>query len=399
MRLLYLSHCLPYPPNKGDRVRAYHALRYLSSRGHQIHLLAIVKPAEEIQEQSALEEICDDVEVFPLNLPESLTRCALGTFGGAPLTHSYFHSRRLNRWIQGISDRGCFEAVVAYSSAMAPYAQRLESHPRVLDMVDVDSAKWQQYSARTRGPRRWVYGLEARRLRRFEARVGRDFEQIVVATRREENLLRSIDPDADIATIRNGVSTDFYESSLEAKSPEPTLVFTGQMDYLPNVDASRYFVESVMPLVQKAYPDLRILIVGRSPSAEVRSLAGVPGVEVTGAVEDVRPFLARSWVFVAPLRMAQGIQNKVLEAMAMNLPVVCSRAVMAGLEDGGFVEGSEVLVGDDAAELADAVVSLLADRVRREAQTKKARARVESMYDWDRNMAALEYLIENSVQP
>src|SRR6185295_6371650 len=199
--------------------------------------------------------------------------------------------------------------------------------PAVLDMVDVDSAKWEQYARFARLLMRPVYALEAKRLRAYEASLAGRFERIVLATSNERRLYEAFAPDARAAAVSNGVDFDHFKPLDLPKADNPSLIFTGQMDYFANVDGVVFFAREVMPRLRERFPDLELVIVGRSPVPAVRALAELPGVSVTGAVGDVRPFLARAWAFVAPLRIAQGVQNKVLEAMAMDLPVVCSDRV------------------------------------------------------------------------
>lgn len=292
-----------------------------------------------------------------------------------------------------------YDAVMAYSSAMVPYALRLKRGPRLLDMVDVDSAKWEQYARTAAFPRRVVFAREANRLRQVEVAAVQKFDSVLVATSREQEVLRNNCDVGQIERIRNGVASEFFDPPKTGKSEIPTVAFMGQMDYLPNIDAAEFFSRQVLPQLRKKIPGLRFLIIGRSPTPRVLRLARIDGVEVTGAVDDVRPQLARSWIFVAPLRVAQGIQNKVLEAMAMGLPVVCSSGVSKGLEDAGFVLGEELIVADAPETVTRSILELLTVAERRERMGALARARVRESYDWNRNMTDLDGLLRDLVQP
>jgi len=396
MRVLYLSHCLPDRPDKGDRIRAFHEVRALSRR-HRVHLLALSNdPSPRL---GALADMCEKVEVFPLWRPVGMARAALAAAGRRPLTLAFFESRALRQRVAVLARTARFDVVVAYSSAMAPYAEMLHGTPRVLDMVDVDSAKWAQYARFAALPRRPVYAVEARRLRAYEAAAAQRFARVVLATANERAQLLSFAPAAPAVTIPNGVDRDFFRPLDLPKSKHPTLVFTGQMDYFANVDGVLHFARHVLPRLRQRVPELELLVVGRSPAAEVRALGELPGVHVTGAVGDVRPFLARAWAFVAPLRIAQGVQNKVLEAMASEVPVVATERVLAGLAEGGFRAGEDLLAAADDEEMAEAVATLLGDAALRSRLAATARRRLEAAYDWETNLKSFEQVLAEVAAP
>jgi sugar transferase (PEP-CTERM/EpsH1 system associated) len=286
--------------------------------------------------------------------------------------------------------------VIAYSSSMAPYAELAGDIPKVLDMVDVDSAKWRQYSRFAALPMRPVYALEARRLQAYEAALSKTFDSVVFATGNEAELYRSFTPGARTSTIPNGIDLDFFRRLDLPRSPHPTLVFTGQMDYFANVDGIVHFAREVFPGLRRRFADLELLIVGRSPAPSVRALGDLPGVAVTGAVGDVRPFLSRAWAFVAPLRITQGVQNKVLEAMATSLPVVCSERVFAGVSDGGFRHDRDLLVAATDEEMERSITLLLQEPQTRERLAESARRRLAATYRWEPFLEGLEDLISGA---
>ena len=395
MRILYLCHRVPYPPDKGDKIRAFHEIRALARR-HRVHLLTLAD--SEVPDLTALEEICERVEVFPLQRSSGYLRAALGIARPQPLTLSFFESAELRNRVAELARDEAFDLIVAYSSAMAPYVEPFAGVPAVLDMVDVDSAKWAQYSRFASLPLRPVYALEARRLQAYEASLAGRFERIVLATGNETRLLKGFAPDAKAATIPNGVDLDFFQPMDLPKIPHPALVFTGQMDYFANIDGVVHFSRNVMPRLRRRFPDLEFLIVGRSPSPAVRALSELPGVYVTGAVGDVRPFLERAWAFVAPLRIAQGVQNKVLEAMSMNLPVVCTDKVFAGLSEGGFRHGRDLLAAADDEGLEACLTSVLEDAPMRAGLAECARQRLSTSYRWATNMDRFEELLTSTVR-
>ncbi len=395
MRILYLCHRVPYPPDKGDRIRAFHQIQGLSRR-HEVYLLSLSDgPVPDLQ---PLQELCARVEVFPIQRSAAYLRAALGVLRPRPLTLSFFESAELRRRVEELARSERFDAVIAYSSSMAPYAELLSGVPALLDMVDVDSAKWDQYARHAARPLRPVYALEARRLQAYEAKVASRFECVVLATGNEVQLLKSFAPMAQASGIPNGIDLDFFQPLDLPKADSPTLIFTGQMDYFANVDGVVRFVGEVFPRLRRRFSDLQLLIVGRSPVKAVRELADLDGVHVTGAVGDVRPFLSRSWVFVAPLRIAQGVQNKVLEAMASNLPVVCSERVFAGLAEGGFEDGRDLLVAEGPEAMEQAIAGLLDDAAQRERLAECARQRLPVAYRWAAHVERFEELLEAAVR-
>jgi len=390
MKILFLCHRVPYPPDKGDRIRAYHQIRMLARR-HRVHLLTLADGP--LPDLSPLDELCERVEVFPISRAAGYLRAARGVLSRRPLTLSFFESKELRGRVRELAAREGFDAVVAYSSSMAPYAELAGDVPKVLDMVDVDSAKWRQYSRFAALPMRPVYALEARRLQAYEAALSAAFDSVVFATGNEAELYRKLTPGARAAVIPNGIDLDFFRRLDLPRAPNPTLVFTGQMDYFANVDGITHFAKGVFPRLRRRFPDLELLVVGRSPAPSVRALGDLPGVQVTGAVGDVRPFLSRAWAFVAPLRITQGVQNKVLEAMATHLPTVCSDKVFAGISEGGFRHDRDLLVAGNDEEMERALTTLLQEPQTRERLAESARRRLTATYRWEPFLERLEDLI------
>jgi hypothetical protein len=396
LRVLYLCHRVPYPPDKGEKIRAYHQICALSRR-HKVSVLALCDGL--VPDLAPLEAMCERVEVFPLSRPASYARAALGAWRPRPLSLSFFESKEMAERVRELARRERFDVAVVYCSSMAPYAALAPEVPAILDMVDVDSAKWAQYARFAPLALRPVYALEARRLRRYEASLANRFQRVAFATGNETRLYKSSAPAAKAVTLLNGVDVDFFQPLDLPKASRPTLVFTGQMDYFANVDAVTHFAREVFPRLRQRYPEIELLIVGRSPVAAVRDLGEMPGVTVTGAVGDVRPFLSRAWIFVAPLRIAQGVQNKVLEAMASNLPVACSERVLAGIADGGFRSGRDLLAAANDDEMERAVAALIADAEMRERLAGAARQRLLATYRWGAIQDRLEDLVGAVARP
>ena len=257
----------------------------------------------------------------------------------------------------------------------------------------MDSDKWQQYAQHRRWPFDWIFRLESKRLRAYEAKVGQAFDEVLVTTERERQSLLDLKLETDPRVVRNGSDMDYFKPLDLPADPQPRLVFTGQMDYFPNEDAVDRFARHIFPKLKEEHPDLSFDIVGRNPTQKVLRLADIEGVRVTGEVEDIRPYLERSWVFVAPLRIARGVQNKVLEAVAMNRPVVCSEEVYEGLQDGGFQHESSLLVARSDSDLIQMVSRLINDAELRQTLAERAATILEEAYSWDKNMRGLEALL------
>ncbi len=396
--ILLLVHRIPYPPNKGDKVRSYHLLKVLARR-YRVHLGAFVDEPDDLQYVGAVRELAGgETLLLPLDRRRARARACAALAAGMPLGVAWYRERRMQRWVADVLARRPVGVALAFSGVMAQYllrgpAARLR---RVVDFVDVDSEKWRQYARAHLPPMSWIYGVEARRLRAFEAAVARQVEASVLVTAREAGLFRRRAPGARrVAVVPNGVDAAHFDPARVYPNPYPLgvrpVVFTGAMDYWANVDAVEWFAHEAWPRVRDRHPEARFFIVGARPTTDVRDLARIPGVFVVGGVPDVRPYLAHAEVAVAPLRLARGVQNKVLEAMAMALPVVVSPAAHRGLT---AAAGEEVVVAKGAEAFAAAVAGLLGQG--NEALRQAARRRVLQDYDWERNLARFFELIDGS---
>jgi sugar transferase (PEP-CTERM/EpsH1 system associated) len=312
------------------------------------------------------------------------------------LTLPYFRSRRLRKWVEQVVSREHVTRAFAFSSPMAQYVLDLPQVPCVVDFVDMDSAKWGDYALRRRWPFSAFYKREALRLLAYERDVAARAETSIFVTDDEAQLFRKEAPDCDgrVVVIRNGVDSEYFSPSQQFESPfapgERPIVFTGAMDYWPNVDAVMWFAREVLPRVRRHNPSVRFCVVGMNPESSVRALASDPAVKVTGRVDDVRPYLQHACVVVAPLRVARGIQNKVLEAMAMAKPVVVTAASAAALS---VRQGVELEVASDAHEFAAKVLALV-DPLRAERMGSLARQRVLKDYAWPASLKLLDELLE-----
>jgi sugar transferase (PEP-CTERM/EpsH1 system associated) len=360
MRILFLVHRVPYPPNKGDKIRALWELKSLAQE-HEIDLFCFYDHEEDRSSIDELRSYCHDCYAEPLSWWSSRWRALVAAARRRPFSLAYFYSRTMARRIkQALASRD-YDLVLVFSSSMAQYVEAEAAIPRVIDMVDVDSAKWTDY-ARTASPLvRWLWRQEGRLLAEYECRVANGFSQTLLCTDAEAALLRHAAPQAPISVLRHMVDTNYFDPA-KAELPEdllrwqPYVVFSGSMDYAPNVEAVQWFYDHALPLMRRRMPEIKFVIAGRNPAKEVLELGKDPAVLVTGSVSDVRPYLRGAAVAVAPMQLARGVQNKILESMSMGLPVAASsKAAVAFPREVAEL----ILVEDDAATLANQLVNMI----------------------------------------
>lgn len=397
--ILLLVHRIPFPPNKGDKIRSFHLLRFLSEH-YRVHLGTFIDDADDARHVHELDALCASHRVVPLNRSTATLRSMSGFVTGAPLTLPFYRSAELRRWVAEVIAAHNIRKAVVFSAAMAQYIEPHGHLHAVLDMVDVDSAKWTQYAEQRHWPASAVFRREGRKLLAFERNAAERATATVFVTRAEADLFTSLAPEFGGKTqvIENGVDTDYFAPSDTRKSPfaanEAAIVFTGAMDYWPNIDAVVWFVREVLPQILEKRPDARFYIVGMNPAKIVSALADGRSVSVTvtGKVPDMRPYLQHAAAVVAPLRVARGIQNKILEAMAMGRPVVVSTAAANGVT---AMPGVDLETAGDAATFGRQVLKVMQPQIGHPMGVR-ARARVLSDYCWQRNLEAFGRLIESS---
>ena len=389
MRILYICHRIPYPPNKGEKIRAFQQLRGIASR-HEVDLFTLADDPQDLAHRPALLQYCRNVTVAPLNARLARLRSLPYLFTRTPLTVPYFHSEELDREIRAAMTRSTYDRIFAYCSPMAQYVEPEMQIPLLMDFVDMDSDKWTQYARFARFPFSAVYRREGRCLREYERQACRRACCVLVTTEREAGLAREIAGDTVVHVLPNGVDGEYF-SPPAAVPDSPAVVFTGDMSYFPNEQAAVQFARTVLPLVRRSEPDVRFLVVGRNPGPKVKELGAIPGVEVTGFVPDVRTYLARARVSVAPFSIAAGIPNKILEAMAFGLPVVATSRALQGLS-GTVREAIET--AEEPEDMAAAVVRLLQNRVQARSKGLEGRIRVIEEHDWNQMAHRLLELIE-----
>ena len=392
--LLYLTHRIPYPPNKGDKVRSFNILRQLS-RTHRVWLGTFVDHRDDLQHVATLKQWCEQVCAIPIEPRIRRIASLRGLLRGEALSLPYYSSPRLAEWVARTIGEHDIRAAVAFSGPMAQYLDMPGLQRRVIDFCDVDSAKWAQYAPEHRWPMSWLYRREGERLLAFERQAAAQVDASLFVTEAEAELFRHAAPEAAscVGVMQNGVDADFFSPANAGKSPYPpggpVIVFSGAMDYWPNVDAVTWFATELLPRIRQTVPDACFWIVGMNPAPAVQALAG-EGVAVTGTVPDVRPYIAHADVVVAPLRIARGIQNKVLEAMAMARPVVVSADSATGL---AARPGHDFEIARDGDDTVRHVLALLADSARRSTMGAAARACVVEHYSWQAHLAQLDALL------
>lgn len=394
MKLLYLVHRMPYPPNKGDKVPSYHLLRHLAER-HEVYLGTFIDDPEDEAHVDTVRAWCADAHFARLSPAAARWKSMRGLLTGEPLGLPYYRDATLRAWVRDTAAREQLDGVLVFSSTMAQYAEGL-GLPTWVDFVDLDSAKWAAYAERHAWPLSWLYAREGRQLLAYERRVASWARASFFVTDAECALFRKAAPEvADrVQALCNGVDAEFFAPDPTRASPFPgdvlPLVFTGAMDYWPNVDAVTWFVQDMLPRLKADWPSLKFYIVGRSPTPAVKALAG-PDVEVTGTVPDVRPYLQHAAAVVAPLRLARGIQNKVLEAMAMARPVVAASPCVQAI-DGCL--GHELVAADTAEDYVRTIQGWLQAPEQATAVGHAARAHVLNGFAWPARLAPLDRALE-----
>jgi sugar transferase (PEP-CTERM/EpsH1 system associated) len=397
VKILYIAHRVPYPPNKGEKIRTFHQIQQLA-KNHTIHLCAFVDDPDDVPHVSSLRKYCASVEVaYRGGSVGNYFHAAVGFLRGLPLSISLFHRHALAKKVLQKVTTERFDCIIGSSSLMAQYVSLCSNIPKILDFIDVDSEKWRSYAQRRSFPLSFIYRLEAERLARYEKETAQLSDHCFLVSEEEKCILQRRVNGHPVSVISNGVDIEYFSPSGDVReTSQPAIVFTGVMDYFPNVDAVRYFCRDMLPLVLRTMPTAQFNIVGRNPTRQVRELGKHANVVVTGAVADVRPYLAQASVSIAPFRLARGVQNKILESMAMGVPVVGTTQAFKGI---AATEQHGIRIADDPRSFAQHVLTLLQGDVslRRQAGFQ-ARRFVERHHRWEDQGANLERLIEDVVR-
>jgi len=398
--LLFLCHRIPYPPNKGDKIRAWHLLRHLAGE-FDVHLATFVDDPADWQHTAVLDALCASTHFAPLTPWRATVASVRGFATGEALSLPYYRSAGsgLRNWVARCAERENVAHAMVYSSAMAQFLPGDGKSPgvtiprKVIDFVDVDSDKWLQYAAHKPWPLSWVYRREGERLLACERQLAEGFDHGLFVSFAEAALFRRLAPESahKVAHYNNGVDTEYFCPDPALEDPfggAPTLVFTGAMDYWPNVDAVVAFADGILPALQQRQAGLRLCIVGGNPADAVQALAKRPGISVTGRVPDVRPYLQHALAAIAPMRVARGVQNKVLEGMAMAKPVLVSALGLEGID---ARHGEHLLLAENVEDHVQHVSALLCRE--HENLGQRARDYVSRAFNWDDNLPEVALLL------
>jgi sugar transferase (PEP-CTERM/EpsH1 system associated) len=389
VKILYVCHRFPFPPKRGGKIRPFNMIRHLSAR-HEVHVASIARSAEEAQEGAGLAAHCASYDMGRVSNPVQTMRMLLRLPTATPSSLGYFHSPPLARRIDALLASIRFDLIFVHCSSVAPYVENVRGTPKILDFGDMDSQKWLEYARFKPFPLSLGYRLEGAKMERAEKRLARRFDLCTATTRAEWETLESYRTGVASDWFPNGVDSEYFAPSGEAYDSD-TIAFVGRMDYYPNQESMFDFCSRTLPLLHARRPSLKLVIVGADPSARVRRLAQLPGVSVTGSVADVRPYLHRSALMIAPLNIARGTQNKILEAMASGVPVVTSRVAAGGVD---AADPEHFLAASSPEEYAAAILRVLDDPAERQRLSRAGRARMLSHHSWDKSMERLDGIIE-----
>ena len=388
MKVLFVCHRLPYPPARGGKIRPFNIIKHLTESGHSVTVASLARSRLEREEGRDLAKYCARALIEEVGRPQALLRMIARLPTSTPSSMGYFFSPQLALGIDALLKSESFDLIVVHCSSVAPYVAAAEA-PKLLDFGDMDSQKWLTYSSHRLPPWSTGYWLEGRKLERAEKSLATRFDYCTCTTRAELDTLRGYGTDVATDWFPNGVDAEFFRPD-GARHEASKIAFVGRMDYFPNQQAVAAFVSDVLPLIRQRRPDVQLDVVGAAPSRAVRALGRLPGVTVTGTVKDVRPFVRAAALTVAPLIIARGTQNKILESMAMGVPVVVSEAAAGGID---AEPGKHFLLGGRPREFADAVLRILGDPNERRRLAEAGRERVLSHHSWPASMQRFDGIV------
>jgi sugar transferase (PEP-CTERM/EpsH1 system associated) len=392
MNILYICHRFPYPPKRGGKIRPFNMIRHLSTR-HRVTVASLTRSESEAAEGAGLAQHCAGYAMGRVDDRVQALRMVARLPTPAPSSFGFFYSRSLARRVRELLAAQHFDLIIVHCSSAAQYVSHVRGTPKILDFGDMDSQKWLEYARYKPLPLSLGYWLEGRKLERMERRLARRFDLCTATTRAEWETLNGYGTGAATDWFPNGVDADYFTPAHQPFDHD-TISFVGRMDYYPNQQCMLQFCRTTLPLIRGQRPGTKLVIVGADPAPEVRRLAEIPGVSVTGSVADVRPYVRRSALMVAPLQIARGTQNKLLEAMAMGVPVVTSPAAAGGVD---ALDRRHFLVASAPAEVARAVLHILENPGERARLAHAGRQRMLSHHDWSRSMQRLDRIIERCV--
>lgn len=403
LKILIISHRIPFPPNKGEKIRTFNQIRFLVGRGHDVVILSPCEDELEIGYASELEKTLG-VKTLVFRLSNKWLRLVTGLLKNEAFTTSYFHNRKIQKALDELLISTNFDAVLCTGSALAPYIFRSIKKNCLsqsfgcrlfMDFMDLDSDKWHQYESKASFPMSIVYRREARLISVLEKRIYEQFDKCFFISENEVNLFSlELSKNEKLQVLGNGIDTDLFFPEKESDGTSgPVFLFTGVMDYRPNEDAVIWFVDSLWEKIKETWPNSEFVIAGMNPSLKIRRLESMSGITVTGYVQDIVPYYRAADIFVAPFRIARGVQNKILQALACGLPVITTPR---GLEGINAQDGKEVLVAKDESEFFHAIKRVLEDSDLCEHLSKSGSDLIQREYSWNSALEVLAVALEEA---
>jgi len=390
MRILFVCHRWPFPPKRGGKIRPFNIISHLA-RNHDVTVASLVRSDEEREEGAGLRDYCSETIEGSMGQAAAWARMIGRLPTSTPSSMGYFYSPELRRAVREAVDKQTFDLVFVHCSSVAQYVADIRGVPKILDFGDMDSQKWLAYRKHQPFPLSLGYLLEGVKLEREEKRLAQQFDLCTCTTRQEFETLEAFDTGTELAWFPNGVDHKYFHPS-DKPAEAGVISFVGRMDYYPNQLAVRQFCAEVFPRIRARREGAEFVVIGANPSKEIRRLSLIDGVTVTGSVPDVRPHVWRSAVNVAPLTIARGTQNKILEAMAMGVPVISSSLAASGVD---AISGEHLMTADTPEDVAECTIELLDDSRKRCALAAAGRERVISNHDWKNSMSRLDTILED----
>ena len=393
MNILYLCHRFPFPAKDGSRVRSFNMINHFTKQGHKVWLLSLVRNNTEREQGEGIAPYCHYYYMAQVDERVQTARMIARLATATPSSMGYFYSSDLKRQVKKLLTEQDFDLIFVHCSSVAQYVSEVSDVAKILDFVDMDSQKWLSYSDFKTFPLNLGYWLEGSKLARAERQLAEKFDMCTAITKSEWQTLEDYKTGVASGWFANGVDTDYFKPGNGQYNPY-AISFIGRMDYFPNQQSVRYFCHQVLPLIRCVIPQVEFYIVGSSPDDEVKALENIDGVSVTGFVDDVRSYVLNTAAMVAPLNIARGTQNKILEAMALGVPVVCSELAGAGVD---AIAGQHLLLANTCEQYAEQLISLMQQPELRLKYSLAGRARILEKYHWDHTLSRLDHIIKHTL--